>query len=84
MGGGTGPKKKEEGEAPSGGGGGGGMRIEPIALVEVADGELKVQPVINVTKPAAMAALLAAWWIFWMTGKVRAVAMARRQQLQRA
>ncbi len=73
MGGGIGPKK-EQGEASSGGGGGGGARIEPIAIVEVADGRLKVQPVVNVTRLVAIGALLAAWGIFWMTRTMRAVA----------
>lgn len=73
MGGGTGPKK-EEGEVPSGGGGGGGARIEPIAIVEVVDGKLKVQPIVNVTKLVAISAFVAAWAIFWVTRTVRKVA----------
>lgn len=73
MGGGTGPKK-EEGEAPSGGGGGGGARIEPIAVVEVVDGKLNVQPIVNVTRLAVIGAFVAAWGIFWMTRTLRKIA----------
>ncbi len=73
MGGGTGPKK-EEGEAPAGGGGGGGIRIDPVAFAEVADGKIKVVPIINVGRLAVVAALVAVWGIFWMTRTIRAVA----------
>lgn len=77
MGGGSGPKKKEEGEAPGGGGGGGGMRVEPIALIEVGDGKVKVQPIINVTKLALFGMLTWAWAIFWIARTVRAVAKSK-------
>lgn len=73
MGGGMGPKK-EEGEAPGGGGGGGGARIEPIAVVEVVDGTMKVLPIINVTRLAVIGAFVAAWGIFWMARTIRRVA----------
>lgn len=76
MGGGSGPKKGE-GEAPGGGGGGGGMRIEPVALIEVANGKLKVQPVINVTKLATLGMILAAWAIFWISRTARGLAVRR-------
>lgn len=73
MGGGTGPKK-EEGDAPGGGGGGGGVRIDPIAFAEIVDGKIKIVPIINVGRLVVIAALVAAWGIFWMTRTVRAVA----------
>lgn len=79
MGGGMGPKK-EEGEAPGGGGGGGGMRIRPIALIEVADGKVKVEPIIDVNRLALMALCVAAWSIFWVAGTVRAMARMRRER----
>lgn len=74
MGGGTGPKKEEGSEAPSGGGGGGGVRIDPIAFAEIADGKIKVVPIINVGRLVAIAALVAVWGIFWMTLTIRKVA----------
>lgn len=66
MGGGQGPKAEEGKEAPVGGGGGGGARIEPVAFLEITDGALKIQPVVNVNRVAVMALLLGAWAIFWM------------------
>lgn len=86
MGGGIGPKPGE-GEAPGGGaphqtvqggGGGAGVRVEPIALIEVANGKLKVEPIINVTRLATMAMILAAWSIFWITRTLRAASSARK------
>jgi len=79
IGGGTGPGKgaESETERPSGGGGGGGARIEPIALIEVIDGKVKVQPIINVTRIVTIAACLAAWAIFWGTRTARAMAASR-------
>ena len=78
MGGGTGPKK-EENEAPGGGGGGGGVRVEPIAVVEIVDGKLKVQPIVNVNRLALMAMCVAAWSVFWVARTVRVVARSRRE-----
>ncbi len=71
VGGGQGPKRQEKGEAPGGGGGGGGIRIEPIALIEVTGGELKIQPIVNMTRIALAGMLLSAWIIFWVTRAVR-------------
>ena len=79
MGGGTGPKK-EENEAPGGGGGGGGVRVEPIAVVEIVDGKLKVQPIVNVNRLALMAMCVAAWSVFWVARTVRVVATSRRER----
>lgn len=85
MGGGTGPKRGE-GEAPGGGalhqtvqggGGGAGVRVEPIALIEVANGRLKVEPIVNVTRLATLALIVAAWSIFWISRTVRAAATKR-------
>ena len=86
MGGGTGPKPGE-GEAPGGdalhqmvqgGGGGAGVRVEPVALIEVANGKLKVEPIVNVTRLATLAMIVAAWSIFWIARSMRGVAAARR------
>ncbi|MBI2200955.1 MAG: hypothetical protein HYU43_03340 [Armatimonadetes bacterium] len=77
MGGGSGPRQTE-GEAPGGGGGGGGMRVEPVALIDITDGKLKVEPIVNVTRLATMAMLLAAWSVFWVSRTIRALAAKRR------
>lgn len=76
MGGGTGPKIN--GDAPGGGGGGGAIRVEPIALIDITDGRLKVEPIVNVTRLATIAMLLAAWSVFWITRTVRVVATTKR------
>ena len=77
MGGGTGPKR-DEGEAPGGGGGGGGVRVEPIAVVEIVDGKMTVQPIVNVNRLALVAMLVAAWSVFWVARAVRGMATSRR------
>ena len=77
MGGGMGPKR-EEGEAPGGGGGGGGVRVQPVAVIEVVDGKVRVQPIVNVTRLALMAMCVAAWSVFWVTATVRTIAKSRR------
>lgn len=77
MGGGSGPTKAKS-EASGGGGGGGGMRVEPVALVDITDGKLKVEPIVNVTRLATMAMLLAAWSVFWISRTIRTVAAKRR------
>ncbi len=77
VGGGQGPKRQEKGDALGGGGGGAGMRIEPIALIEVTNGALKIQPIVNVTRIAIAGMLLSAWTVFWVTRTIRKVAAAR-------
>ncbi|MDQ7842313.1 MAG: spore germination protein GerW family protein [Armatimonadota bacterium] len=77
MGGGMGPARGEGDQVPGGGGGGGMARVEPIALVEVVDGKIKVQPIINVTRLAGLVAFLAAWAIFWGTRTARVMAARR-------
>ncbi|HEU5300584.1 MAG TPA: spore germination protein GerW family protein, partial [bacterium] len=67
MGGGTGPRKDRDGDTVGGGGGGGAARIEPVALIEAVDGRIRVQPIINVTRLAAIAAGVLVWAIFWIT-----------------
>lgn len=70
MGGGSGPGRAN-GETP--GGGGGGMRVEPIALIEITDGRLKVEPIVNVTRLATIGMLVAAWSVFWISRTVRVI-----------
>jgi len=77
MGGGLGPARGDGGQAPGGGGGGGAAQVEPIALVEVVDGRIRVQPIVNVTRVLGIVAFLAAWAIFWATRTARAIAAKR-------
>lgn len=72
MGGGQGTP--EQGGTPGGGGGGGGMRAEPVALIELSDGQVRINPIINVTKLAIVALVVAGWSIFWMARAMRSVA----------
>jgi len=81
MGGGQGPARRtgvrtkspqKDGTPPGGGGGGGGIRIEPVALIDITDGRLRVEPIINVTRLAVIALLVAGWSVFWMARAMRA------------
>lgn len=74
MGGGQGTR--ESGGTP--GGGGGGMRAEPVALIELSDGQVRIAPIVNVTRLAIVALLVAGWSVFWMARAMRTVAAARR------
>jgi uncharacterized spore protein YtfJ len=78
MGGGLGPKQ-DESDPPGGGGGGGGMRVRPVALIEVADGKVKVEPIVDVSRLAMMAMFVGAWSVFWIAYTIRALAAARRK-----
>ncbi len=76
MGGGQGTR--ESGGTPGGGGGGGGMRAEPVALIELGNGQVRIAPIVNVTKLAIVALVVAGWSVFWMARAMRTVAAARR------
>jgi len=75
LGGGQAPKAG--GNGATGGGGGGGLRVEPLALVEVVEGKLRVQPIVNVTRLAMLGMLLVAWNVFWITRTIRVSVRAR-------
>ncbi len=77
IGGGQGPKREEKREAPGGGGGGGGIRIDPVAVIEISEDKLKVQPIVNVTHVAIAGMLLSAWTVFWVTRTIRKVAASK-------
>ncbi len=76
LGGGQGPKREAKGGVPGGGGGGGGMRVEPIALIEISNGAVKIQPILNVTRIAIAGMLFGAWTIFWVARMVRRASVA--------
>ncbi len=75
LGGGQAPRAG--GNGATGGGGGGGLRVEPLALVEVVEGKLRVQPIVNVTRLAMLGMLLVAWNVFWITRTIRVSVRAR-------
>lgn|SRR5574337_567238 len=62
---------------PGGGGGGGGMRLEPIALIDVSNGRMRVEPIINITKLVVVALVAMAWSIFWVARAANAGAARR-------
>src|SRR3989454_2233789 len=78
MGGGQGPtgrggprtRSPQKDGNPSGGGygggGGGGVRIEPVALIDITEGRLRVEPIINVTRLAVIGLIVAGWSVFWI------------------
>lgn len=71
MGGGQGPTRQDKGDSPGGGGGGGAVRVEPIAVIEITEGTLKVQPIVNVTRVAIAGLLMGAWSVFWISRAMR-------------
>lgn len=71
---------KAGGDGATGGGGGGGLRVEPLALVEVVEGKLRVQPIVNVTRLAILGMLLVAWNVFWITRTIRVSARTRARE----
>ncbi len=66
------PQKDGHPPLGGGGGGGGGARIEPVALIDITDGRLRVEPIINVTRLAVIALVVAGWSVFWMARAMRA------------
>ncbi len=77
IGGGQGPKREEKSDRPGGGGGGGGMRIDPVAVIEISEDKLKVQPIVNVTRLAIAGIFLFAWTVFWVSRTVRRVVASK-------
>nr|WBU15332.1 hypothetical protein [uncultured bacterium] len=61
---------------PSGGGGGGMFRARPVAIVEITPTEVRIRPIIDVTRIVLAGMLLTAWVAFW--GNVTARALFRR------
>lgn len=52
--------------------------------MEVTDGKIRVEPIVNVTKLVAIGALLAAWTIFWGTRTARVIAKTRAAERARS
>jgi uncharacterized spore protein YtfJ len=60
-------------EPPGGGGGGGGAGARPIALIEVADEQTTIHPIVDETKVALAGIALGAWVIFLLLVTIRRV-----------
>jgi uncharacterized spore protein YtfJ len=77
----------ERGEGGGGGGGGGG-RSEPVAIIDVSQGDVEVTPITDSTRIALTSFLFAAWATFWLFLTIRTVAResakTRRLQIERS
>ena len=60
-----------------GGGGGGGGGAHPVAVIEITDNGVEVQPISDNTRIVLANTTFAAWAIFWVMWTVRTVARER-------
>lgn len=62
-----------EPQVPSGAGagGGGGVSVRPVAVLEVDASGTRVKPVVDISRLALGAMILAAWSVFWITYTIR-------------
>jgi hypothetical protein len=51
--------------------------VRPVALIEVADGKVRVEPIVDVSRMGMMAMVVAAWCVFWIAYTIRALARSR-------
>jgi uncharacterized spore protein YtfJ len=73
-------------EGGEGGGGGGGGRgtSDPVAVIDVSQGEVQVTPITDSTRIALTSFLFAGWAAFWLFLTIRTVARetAKTRRLQ--
>jgi len=67
---------KGEGEGEGGGGGGGGSSA-PVAVIDISQGRVEVQPITDSTRIALTSMTVGAWIAFWALWTVRTVARER-------
>ena len=67
---------KGEGEGEGGGGGGGGSSA-PVAVIDISEGRVEVQPITDSTRIALTSMTVGAWIAFWALWTVRTVARER-------
>jgi uncharacterized spore protein YtfJ len=72
-----------EGGEGGGGGGGGGGSSTPVAIIDIAQGEVKVTPINDSTRIALSSFMLAGWSVFWVFLTVRTIAR-ERSKIRRA
>jgi uncharacterized spore protein YtfJ len=77
---------KEEGGG--GGGGGGGGASTPVALIDISESGVKIEPIEDKTRMGLAGITMIAWNLFWILWTVRTVvrerAKVRRIELERA
>jgi len=52
---------------------GGGMKSSPLGVIEVTEGETRIEPVINEQKVALLGMLVGAWSVFWLARALVAI-----------
>jgi uncharacterized spore protein YtfJ len=65
---GTGSDEESPAESEEGGGGGGGLRARPLAVVEVTEEGVYVEPVVDEEKITIAGVVLIAWIVAWIGG----------------
>jgi uncharacterized spore protein YtfJ len=77
-----------EGGEGAGGGGGGGGSSTPVAIIDITDNDVKIEPINDSTRIALGGMLFAAWAVFWLMLTIRTVARetakTRRTQAEHA
>jgi hypothetical protein len=63
-----------EGGEGGGGGGGGGGSSTPVAIIDMAQGDVKVTPIQDATRIALSGMFLAGWASFWLFLTIRTIA----------
>jgi uncharacterized spore protein YtfJ len=60
-----------------GGGGGGGGGATPVAVIDITDGGVAIEPITDSTRIATSSFIMAGWALFWITWTVRTIARER-------
>lgn len=60
-----------------GGGGGGGGGATPVAVIDISDAGVTIEPITDSTKIATSSFMMAAWVVFWIAWTVRTIARER-------
>src|SRR5438552_18574922 len=66
-----------EGGEGEGGGGGGGGSSTPVAVIDVSEGRVEVQPIVDSTRIATTSMMIGAWISFWLFMTIRTIARER-------
>lgn len=72
SGGGGGREDEDNKERGGGGGGGGGSRGRPVAAIIITPDNVRVEPIVDVTKVALAAITTGGFIIFWLARLLRA------------
>lgn len=66
-----------DGGEGEGGGGGGGGGSTPVAVIDISDAGVHIEPIRDQTRIALTTFTMVAWNLFWITWTVRAIARER-------